>query len=121
MADLFVNNRNSKHFFPDSCEKRMPPRIYFWKIFSVLEPQAYQATVSGILERAQAEGQIPDVITLTPEALEIMKKTDNSRSLTFLRGLISQKKRKPNQGPWVHIQDNQKISSSAPKCAQELR
>lgn len=71
-----------------------------------MEPQAYQGTVTRILERAQAEGQIPDSITLTPEAFEIINRIDNSRSLTFLRSIISQKKGKSGEGFGIHFQNN---------------
>ena len=114
-ADLITNNPNSLQFFPDSCSKRPPPKMYFWKIFSVLEPQQFQAVVRSIIESHQAPGRMPDQIQLTEEAMNIINTLDNSKSLAYLSKLISQEKRKPQQSVDLH-----RKNSAAVRQKQQL-
>lgn len=100
--DLIENMPNAQMFFPDSCLKRLPPKIYFWKVFSVLKPQQYQDMMNSIYAKAKGAMDFPDGIILTAEALIIMNSLDNSRSLAYLSSLISEQKTSSHKSAQLH-------------------
>ena len=76
-------------YFPDNCQKRSPPKLYFWKVYSIIKPQNYRDIIDGALRNAQGVNPILDKITVHPEMALILEGIDNSRSLTYACLIIS--------------------------------
>ena len=107
--DIMTNEPGSFVFFPDNCQKRVPPKLYFWKVYSILFLSNYRTVIDGALRNAQGTNHIPDKITVDPEMALILGSLDNSRSITYARLIISRKKRKSFKGIVLYWQKSQKV------------
>ena len=101
--DLIANNPESLRHFPESCLKRPPPKVYFWKIFSIIRNADYRIVLQKVFENGQANHIISDSIYVTPEYLDVMNSLENSKSLAYLRIFIRQEERKSLKGIRIYF------------------
>ena len=87
--DITLNEPQTMKFFPDDCRKRTPPKVYFWKVYSILKPELYRHLIDAAFQKAHGANQLPDKIILTNEIARIFHSFDNSKSLTYARKLKS--------------------------------
>ena len=80
-------------FFPQTFLLRVPPADYFWRVFSVVKKNEYQTLLKEKLTLMKSQNRIKnEKLTLTPEAIKILKNTDFEGNLSLLRLIISGQK-----------------------------
>ena len=77
-------------YFPDTFLLRVPPAEYFWKVFAAVKKKEFDELLKGKLAEMKSQNKIRnEKLTLTPEAVQILKNSDFEKNLALLRMIIS--------------------------------
>ena len=80
-------------YFPQTFLLRVPPADYFWRVFSVVKKNEYANLLKEKMTQMKNQNRIKnEKLTLTPEAIRILKNTDFEGNLSLLRCVISREK-----------------------------
>jgi hypothetical protein len=94
MKVLLNELRHDKTFmsyFPDLCMKKLPPRTYFWQVFSVVRAAEFKALIDAKVEKLRSLRRVKeDKMKLSAEALKIFYSFDAGNEVALLGYLISQ-------------------------------
>lgn len=72
-------------YFPDSCQKKVPDRGYFWKVLGNVMPEEYQNFLRSKLAALKKKRKIKDdKLVLTREACDTFEEFDFEDTLALL-------------------------------------
>lgn len=110
-------------YFPQTFLLRVPPADYFWRVFSVVKKNEYEKLLKEKLTQMKNLNRIKnEKLTLTPEAIRILKNTDFEGNLSLLRWVISCEKRRSEEDhqPVEHDTASSEDTSAAASRDREL-
>ena len=107
--DLILNEPNSMKYFPNSCRLLTPPKVYFFKLFSVFHSDQFAEILLKVIRNAKGENQVNDEVAFTLETAKIFYSINNNNSFPYLDFLKSKKAGKSVEGSNLHRKMRKKI------------
>lgn len=81
---------NFMAFFPDSCNRKVPSKSYFWKVYYCLKKEDFKDKIAEQISILKRKNKIKDdKLTLNEETHTIYKDYDVGSNLRLLGKLIS--------------------------------
>lgn len=88
--EQYRSNAQLAVFFPDSCQKKTPPRDYFWAVFSVVHKEAYEEMLKTSKTRLNVGRElVAQRVAVPDETRLILQSFDPQTSLNTLCDLTS--------------------------------
>lgn len=96
-------------YFPNSCYRRSPPKEYFWKVYSILQPEQFKKQYDENLNRIIRRCRKPETLKVGDEHRHLMMKykEENMKLLIAL-------KRTGTSKNLVYLKRTKKINQSQP-------
>lgn len=102
MKTIFHEARHNNEifsYFPDSCQKKYPPREYFWAVYATLEQETFSRLYNQEMNRVRRRIRRPQTLQMSAEHVVLMAQRQNEnlnllnrlrqtgveRNITYLR------------------------------------